>query len=1028
MTDVTTINTGTYWDGRFSTDWESFEGPRQSRFFARLAIESLPHWLFDEIRRDRLSLVDWGCAQGDGTDVLASYIDAEQLSGVDFSAVAIEQASQRYPAIAFLNEDWLAAAPAGNRKFDVVFSSNTLEHFHQPYDVLRILGQRASKAIVLALPYRERDRIDEHFYSFLPENLPLVLDNGFRLAWSRVIDCRPLPNTLWGGEQVILVYAAPAWLDQRRMCLQDYRIEQDDQSAQSRQQQERSRHLHELLTERDTRILELRRQADALAADIANLHQQLQTSATENTSLRQSVADSAAEINNLSHSVVAQQAAQKVLDQMRNTRSWRLTGPLRFGARLWRYGLLSEDRQKLLRGLRKVYHRLPLPESVKRGLLGTYRKTVVSSYTAVRKQVLVSRPFDPPALRPAAQQADAPDYIVWGVIDWHFRHQRPQQLAQALALSGRRVFYVSVNLVDDTRAGFEQEQLDSAGRLFQIRLYAAGAPVIYTSVPTHDIVQQLRGSLGEVLDWANSHSIVSLIDHPFWYDVAAVLPNSRVIYDCMDHHEGFGNTAEAVLELERALMRNADLTITTSAWLDDVVAQHAPHRALIRNAGEFAHFAQRPGTIYAEPQGRKVIGYYGAIAEWFDLELVEALARRFSDCCILLIGADTVGAKGKLAHLPNVVMTGEMPYAQLPAYLHAFDVCLLPFKVIPLTLATNPVKVYEYLSAGKPVVSVDLPEMRQFDGLVRVGQDTGSFLSAVAEVLQDNGGPDAIVQRQHFAQEQTWNHRARDLISHAESAARDPMVSVIVVTYNNIDFTRACLASLELHTGHAPLEIIVVDNASSDGSPAFLKEWVSGASNRKLILNEDNRGFAAANNQGLAVASGDYLVLLNNDTYVTPGWIRTLFKHLQRDPGIGLIGPVTNNIGNQAKIQTSYSNMGEMLLETGRYTRTHIGQLFPLQTAAFFCVMFPRSVYQQVGDLDEVFGRGFFEDDDYCRRIEQLGLRIVCAEDVFIHHHLSASFNKVRSSERQALFEQNKATYEAKWGPWVPHNYKRDVV
>lgn len=1063
MTDVTTINTGTYWDGRFSTDWESFEGPRQSRFFARLAIENLPHWLFDEIRRDHLSLVDWGCAQGDGTDVLASYIDAGQLSGVDFSAVAIEQASQRYPAIEFLNEDWLAAAQAGHKKFDVVFSSNTLEHFHRPYDVLGILGQRASKAIVLALPYRERDRIDEHFYSFLPENLPLVLDNGFRLAWSRVIDCRPLPNTLWGGEQVILVYAAPAWLDQRRMCLQDSRIEQDDQSVQSRHLQEQSRkleeqsyhmqeqsrrqeeqsrhqeeqsrhhdaqlrHLHELLIERDTHILELRRQADTLAADIVNLHQQLQTSATENTSLLKSVADSKAEINNLSHSAAAQQAAQKVLDHMRNTRSWRLTGPLRFCARLWRYGLLSEDRQKLLRGLRKVYHALPLPEGVKRTLLGTYRKTLVQPYTAVRKQVLVSRPFDPPALRPAVQQADAPDYIVWGVIDWHFRHQRPQQLAQALALSGRRVFYVSVNLVDDARAGFELEQLDSAGRLFQVRLYAAGAPVIYTSVPTHDIVQQLRGSLGEVLDWANSHSIVSLIDHPFWYDVAAVVPNSRVIYDCMDHHEGFGNTAEAVLELERALMRNADLTITTSGWLDEVVAQHAPHRALIRNAGEFAHFAQRPDTIYAEPQGRKVIGYYGAIAEWFDLDLVEALAQRFSDCCILLIGADTVNAKGKLAHLPNVVMTGEMPYAQLPAYLHAFDVCLLPFKVIPLTLATNPVKVYEYLSAGKPVVSVDLPEMRQFDGLVRVGQDTEGFLSAVGKVLQDNDGPDAIAQRQHFAQEQTWNHRARALISEAESAARDPMVSVIVVTYNNIEFTRACLSSLELHTQHAPLEIIVVDNASSDGSPAFLKEWVNGASNRKLILNDDNRGFAAANNQGLAVASGDYLVLLNNDTYVTPGWVRTMFKHLQRDPGIGLIGPVTNNIGNQAKIQTSYSNMEEMLLETGRYTRSHIGQLFPLQTAAFFCVMLPRSVYQQVGDLDEVFGRGFFEDDDYCRRIEQLGLRIVCAEDVFIHHHLSASFNKVRSSDRQALFEQNKATYEAKWGPWVPHNYERDVV
>jgi GT2 family glycosyltransferase len=97
-----------------------------------------------------------------------------------------------------------------------------------------------------------------------------------------------------------------------------------------------------------------------------------------------------------------------------------------------------------------------------------------------------------------------------------------------------------------------------------------------------------------------------------------------------------------------------------------------------------------------------------------------------------------------------------------------------------------------------------------------------------------------------------------------------------------------------------------------------------------------------------------------------------------------------------------------------------------LYTAAFFCVMFSRETYEAIGPLDEAFGRGFFEDDDYCRRVEQLGLTINCAEDVFIHHHLSASFNKLRSADRQALFEQNKATYEAKWGEWLPHAYRKD--
>jgi len=132
---------------------------------------------------------------------------------------------------------------------------------------------------------------------------------------------------------------------------------------------------------------------------------------------------------------------------------------------------------------------------------------------------------------------------------------------------------------------------------------------------------------------------------------------------------------------------------------------------------------------------------------------------------------------------------------------------------------------------------------------------------------------------------------------------------------------------------------------------------------------------------------------------------------------------VTNNIGNQARIDITYENMAEMLQVSAKYTRQHIGWTFPLNTAAFFCVMMPRDVYTRVGPLDEAFGKGFFEDDDYCRRIEQLKLRIVCAKDVFIHHHLSASFNKLRSRDRQELFERNKAIYEAKWGKWLPHTY-----
>lgn len=716
----------------------------------------------------------------------------------------------------------------------------------------------------------------------------------------------------------------------------------------------------------------------------------------------------------------ARDAAQASLQHVLSTRSWKITRPLRIAVRAAKYGLTKEDLHTLDRSLKARAESLPAP--VRQQLRTVYRglKAVYAACTRSRRSSFM----DPKAVRPAARDASVPDYIFWGVIDWHFRYQRPQHLAEAIASTGRRVFYVSSNLENDPKPGFSVEQIDQAGRLFQIRLNVRGAPAIYQQAPDEAVTAQLRASLGEVLDWADCGRVVSLVQHSFWHGVASVIPGSRLVYDCMDHHEGFGNNDAGILALEQQLLGEADLTIATSAWLADLVSPRTTHCSIVRNAGDYAHFSRMPSTVFRDPAGRKVIGYIGAIAEWFDLDLVEKIARRFENCLVLLVGNDSAGAAARLRDLPNVQFTGELPYAELPFYVHGFDVCLLPFRIIPLTLATNPVKVYEYLGAGKPVVATALPEMQQFGSLVESAKTHDEFLAAIGRVLTTDRA-ESREDRQAFARAQTWRDRADSLVKLTESRGDEPLVSVIVVTYNNLALTKACLASLDSYSDYEALEVIVVDNASSDGTQDFLQAWAADGAGRKLVLNDDNRGFAAANNQGLAIASGEYLILLNNDTHVTPGWVRTMVTHMKRDQLIGLLGPVTNNIGNEAKIEITYDDMPQMLKRSAAYTRRHLGKTFGLTTAAFFCVAMPRAVYEKVGPLDEAFGRGFFEDDDYCRRVEQLGLRIVCAEDVFIHHHLSASFNKLKSKERQELFERNKALYESKWGQWTPHAYKR---
>jgi GT2 family glycosyltransferase/glycosyltransferase involved in cell wall biosynthesis len=694
------------------------------------------------------------------------------------------------------------------------------------------------------------------------------------------------------------------------------------------------------------------------------------------------------------------------LDALRASRSWRWTRPLRFITRTVQHRGLSPEDKHRLRGA-------PPEHSA------AIETTTPSASDSAAKKLHADLRY----VKLPPQSGWCRDFFVWGVIDWHFRIQRPQHLARELAVAGHRVFYISNHFNDRAEAGFSVEVLDQDHPLYQIRLNLAGSPAIYHAAPDKLQQAQLRDGIGMLLAWTRSRACASLIQHPYWLETARLLPNQRVVYDCMDHHGGFADNTDEVLAREHELMRDADLLVVTSEWLNVEAGKYNPHRMMIRNACQYEHFATPPADAFRDAGGRKVIGYYGAIAEWFDLDLLEQVARHFSDCLVLMVGADTCGAQRRLQALPNVEFTGEVPYARLPYYLEGFDVCLLPFQVVPLTLATNPVKVYEYLSAGKDVVSIDLPEMKQFGDLVRTGHDHASFLQALADALHAAPDAELVARRKQFAQGQTWAHRVHDLVEGVE-ALEMPRVSVVVVTYNNLDLTRACLESLDRYSDYPNVEIIVVDNASADETPGFLTTWASEGPDRRIVLNADNRGFAAANNQGLALATGDYLVMLNNDTYVTPGWIASLVAHLRGSTQLGMLGPVTNNIGNEARIEISYDTMDDMLQRAADYTTRHAGQRTVLRTAAFFCVMMPRHVYEKVGPLDEVFGIGFFEDDDYCRRVEQAGWTIACADDVFIHHNLSASFNKLKQETRQALFEKNKVLYEEKWGPWVPHTYR----
>lgn len=196
------MNSKDYWEGRFAGDWTQAGGPAQSRFFTQVFFRMAPPWLVLALRSGA-SVLDWGCAEGDGTFELASGLPGATVSGVDFSANAVETASARYPTLDFHCADVLEDGLGGS--WDFIFSSNTLEHFKDPLGVLRRLAAASTRGMILLVPFAEFPRIDEHEVTFDGRNIPLRL-SGFSLVHACVIDSGAIPGTMWAGQQALLVF------------------------------------------------------------------------------------------------------------------------------------------------------------------------------------------------------------------------------------------------------------------------------------------------------------------------------------------------------------------------------------------------------------------------------------------------------------------------------------------------------------------------------------------------------------------------------------------------------------------------------------------------------------------------------------------------------------------------------------------------------------------------------------------------------------------------------------------------------
>jgi glycosyltransferase involved in cell wall biosynthesis len=323
--------------------------------------------------------------------------------------------------------------------------------------------------------------------------------------------------------------------------------------------------------------------------------------------------------------------------------------------------------------------------------------------------------------------------------DWSFMFQRPHQMARAFARRGYVFFYCTPNERNDSVIGFQNIE-----------------PFLYLAHVPMESFKSLESPIAYIgSPW--NREMLDHFEHPI------------VIYDHYDDLE----VSSAREQDHLALLKQAEVVLVTSHLLLEKAQKHRPDLLFAPNAVDYP-YVQRfrpvsgeqvpPGWEVLQESESPVIGYSGALAEWFDYELLAYLAENRPDWIFTLLGTDYDGTLSKSGVLDchNIYWLGMKPYSELFRYLWRFEVGIIPFKVNKITLATSPIKLFEYMACNLPVVSTALPECRYYQGVL-VAETHQDFLELLEEAQKCRQNPDYQMVIQQVAQSNTWDNRVHSI-------------------------------------------------------------------------------------------------------------------------------------------------------------------------------------------------------------------------------------------------------------------------
>lgn len=1062
---VLEMNSREWWDRYFQEHWETNDGRNQTRGFMRSLIVHLPDAEIAHLLSRTTSILDWGCALGDGVDILSSVFPSARVAGLDFSGHAIDVARRDYPALEFLH------TPDGTvpYAFDVIITSNCLEHFEFPLDIAQKHLLNCRQLYIAMMPYDEQELLDQHRARFVEDTFPQFLDGFVRLV-SQPID---VPTIYWPGRQLLVVYGSPSYAEERlsaeispslRTAVDHVRasllaaeqshlgkqvvlsknevrdlwaLVQEKDSAidklqgdlgqqrfESDQLQLRTSELWGLAQEKEGALTELRKQGAELLAHLQE---------TERTAERNALADRQRrqELERMLRDSTSREAElQAGVNSLRNDRDG-LAGQLNvyYRSKAWRWSVAYWNLRHLgakgiIAFLRIALSLLLLPARVAYSvvhalyhLLVPYRirnafweyrwrlrhrnlPTDVASTTLAfqphntaeqgREQRL---PTSRKALRDIYIFAMVPYFDIGG-------GQRSAQLAKTFDKMGYAVHYV--HAYDSTDAG-ERDAYIPAVRHVHVK-----------NLSPRDIIGELRGA--PVFVFEAPHK-----DFEPYLDLAAKI-HARVIYEHIDNWDTSLGSFFFSIDTLNHFLRCADVIVATTRLLceriadymqsDPTLSARADEVEYVANAVDSDLFDHsRAYTLPADlVKGAPTLLYYGSLwGKWFDWDLIRQVADRCPNCSINLIG--DYQPVEKLVHtLPeNVHFLGPRKQTELPPYLAHCDFALLPFKNDEIGKYVSPLKIFEYVSMDKPVLSTALPDILGYPG-VHTADSIEDWVRVVRseEGIDTGAGPT-------FAAANNWYARCNHLIDLIEPVepvepadVRSSLhsISIVVLNHDNRKVIERCVDSLLAFRSRYDYEVIVVDNQSTDGSCEFLSEHYGDAI--VLVRNERN-GCSSGRNLGLRHASGDLILFVDSDQWVVSArWLDAPLAVLHEHRRIGAVGAnggwfYPGSVGGPI---TAYLAHGG--IEPGILFRTDIGYL---GTSG---MLVRREALNGETSFDEFYDPTCYEDTDLSLQIRDQGFELAYCPYMNLNH-IPHQTTQSGSESHSRLMERNGAYFREKW-------------